>query len=216
MPLLPETKLQVEETKPHQETMMVSGSSRKLLVCILIPQNFRLDDDDDYDIESFFDGILGDDDGKETSWISPLNNLLKPSTSYQSFTDDDDDEDEDETPAAAVSQPTQQAVQQVSPVSSDAEAQLVGEEAVADNIDDISQSDGVETGAKDPQQAALDQAATVNNSIDPVGNEAIVDDEGKRVHDRSNNQNWRKLSTDDDDEDDIEDALDDDGKFSHS
>lgn len=32
-------------------------------------------------------------------------------------------------------------------------------------------------GAKDPQQAALDQAATINNSINPTGEEAIVDDE---------------------------------------
>lgn len=35
----------------------------------------------------------------------------------------------------------------------------------------------IDSGAKDPQQAAVDQAATVNNSIDPTGEEAIVDDE---------------------------------------
>lgn len=90
-------------------------------------------------------------------------------------TDDDDDDDDDSSPAVA--QPVQQATQQVSsPVSADA---LV-EEGVADNIDDIpsgnaDQADGTEQ--KDPQQIAQDQAATINNNIDPVGNDAVVDDE---------------------------------------
>lgn len=56
------------------------------------------------------------------------------------------------------------------------------DEAVADNIDDLPTNneitaDSADSGAKDPQQIAQDQAATINNNIDPVGNEAIVDDE---------------------------------------
>jgi hypothetical protein len=73
-----------------------------------------------------------------------------------------------------VAQPVQQAAQ--SPISSDPPA-VIADEAV-DNVDVNSVSDvAVESDAKDPQQAALDQAATVNNSIDPTGSEAIVDDE---------------------------------------
>lgn len=74
-----------------------------------------------------------------------------------------------------MAQPIQQAVAQ-SPISSDPPA-VIADEAV-DGIDVNSVNDAVvETDAKDPQQAALDQAATVNNSIDPTGSEAIVDDE---------------------------------------
>lgn len=97
----------------------------------------------------------------------------------KSLTDDDDD-DEEFTPAA---QPAQQATQQIaqSPVSADVQPSIIADEAVADNIDDIGSPniDGelADTGAKDPQQAAQDQAATINNTIDPVGNEAIVDDD---------------------------------------
>lgn len=97
---------------------------------------------------------------------------------------DDDDDDEDDSSSQTVSQPAQQAVQQIasSPISSD-EPAAVADEVVADNIDDVAntnvdgQTDIVDTDAKDPQQAAQDQAATINNNIDPVGNEAIVDDE---------------------------------------
>lgn len=100
-----------------------------------------------------------------------------------SLTDDDDDDDDDVSPSQAAQQPAQQAVQQATQqVTADAEVSAVDEAIVADNIDDINanneiQSDSVDTGAKDPQQAAQDQAATINNAIDPVGNEAIVDDE---------------------------------------
>jgi hypothetical protein len=188
-PLLPETKLQEPTKLPQEETMMVSQgflSFESWKSSIVFASTD--DDDDDYDIESFFDGILGDDDGKKTSSLTFLELSLKRKFS----TDDDDDDDEEETPAQTIQQqPIQQAVQQPSsPVSSDAEAQLIGEEAVADNIDDISgaTADGVESGAKDPQQAALDQAATVNNSIDPVSNEAIVDDEGETLRTTKNPQ----------------------------
>lgn len=83
-----------------------------------------------------------------------------------------------------MSQPAQQATQQISssPISSD-EPASGADEIVADNIDDVAsvngevQADGTDSDAKDPQQAAQDQAATINNNIDPVGNEAIVDDE---------------------------------------
>ena len=37
------------------------------------------------------------------------------------------------------------------------------------------------TEQKDPQQIAQDQEATVNNNIDPVGNEAVVDDEDGKL-----------------------------------
>lgn len=98
--------------------------------------------------------------------------------------DDDDDDEDDSSPSQTVSQPAQQAVQQISssPISSD-EPVGVADEVVADNIDDVAnanidgQADVIESDAKDPQQAAQDQAATINNNIDPVGNEAIVDDE---------------------------------------
>lgn len=97
----------------------------------------------------------------------------------------DDDDDEDDSGSQAISQPAQQATQQIasSPVSSD-DAGNIGADAVADNVDDLNALDGpdvVESDAKDPQQAAQDQAATINNTIDPVSNEAIVDDdEGKK------------------------------------
>lgn len=60
--------------------------------------------------------------------------------------------------------------------------EAVADEAVNDNIDNLGansdiQTEVVENAAKDPQQAALDQAATINNNIDPVGNEAVVDDD---------------------------------------
>lgn len=105
-------------------------------------------------------------------------------------TDDDDDDDDDDSGAAAAVQPAQQATQQVpqTPISAD-EPGNAADEVVADNIDDIGstnvegQVDVVESDAKDPQQALQDQAATINNNIDPVGNEAIVDDdEGKLWH----------------------------------
>lgn len=54
-----------------------------------------------------------------------------------------------------------------------------------ENTDDISsnivdgQIDGIESDAKDP--VSQDQAATIDNTINPVGNEAIIedDDDGK-------------------------------------
>lgn len=89
--------------------------------------------------------------------------------------DDDDDDDDEEETIQQVAQPVQQQVAQ-SPISSDPPA-VIADEAI-ENADSNTIVDGtVESDAKDPQQAALDQAATVNNSIDPVGNEAIVDDE---------------------------------------
>lgn len=101
---------------------------------------------------------------------------------WQSLISLDDDDDEDDSGSQPISQPAQQATQQISssPIASDAEANI-GPDSVADNIDDLNsiegQADVVESDAKDPQQAAQDQAATINNTIDPVGNEAIVDDE---------------------------------------
>lgn len=100
--------------------------------------------------------------------------------------DDDDDDDEDDSVAQTITNPAQQATQQVasSPVTSDAQPAIAVDEAIADNIDDLNAVDGlapgVESDAKDPQQLAQDQAATINNTIDPVGNEAIVDDEEGR------------------------------------
>lgn len=92
---------------------------------------------------------------------------------YLPLTDDDDDDEEEET-VAQVAQPVQQAVAQ-SPISSDPPA-VVAEEAII-NVDANAVDGTLESDAKDPQQAALDQAATINNSIDPTGSEAIVDDE---------------------------------------
>lgn len=114
---------------------------------------------------------------------TPKVNFEKLNKSF-SLSIDDDDDDEDDSSSQTVSQPAQQAVQQIasSPISSD-EPAAVADEVVADNIDDVAntnidgQTDIVDTDAKDPQQAAQDQAATINNNIDPVGNEAIVDDE---------------------------------------
>lgn len=134
------------------------------------------EEDDDY-IESFFDGILGDDDGKLKQM-----HVSRHKTHLLHFNLDDDDDDDDEP--QSVSQPAQQASQQISssPITADEPVVAAVDESVADNIDDISannevQADATDSDAKDPQQAAQDQAATVNNNIDPVGNEAIVDDE---------------------------------------
>lgn len=68
-------------------------------------------------------------------------------------------------------------------MSGDGETVLT-EEGIADNIDDLpggssDLTDGTEQ--KDPQQIALDQAATINNNIDPVGNEAVIDDEDGKI-----------------------------------
>lgn len=85
-------------------------------------------------------------------------------------------------------QPVQQAAQQAvqSPISSDPPA-VIADEAVGENADYVNPSaDGtLDTDGKDPQQAALDQAATTNNNIDPTGSEAVVDDEdddGKKLN----------------------------------
>lgn len=176
------------------------------------------EEDDDY-LESFFDGILGDDDGK-SGWSLIVEKLIK---SFALSIDDDDD-DEDDSSSQTVSQPAQQAVQQIasSPISSD-EPAGVADEVVADNIDDVAntnidgQADIVDSDAKDPQQAAQDQAATINNNIDPVGNEAIVDDEDGKFWKSSfyvdSTIIVEKFSPTDDDEEDFEDALEDDGKF---
>lgn len=94
------------------------------------------------------------------------------------ITDDDDDDDDDDSVSQVASQPVQ-AAQQVaqSPISSDPPA-VIADEA-AENADDANViADGnVDSDGKDPQQAALDQAATVNNSIDPTGSDAVVDDD---------------------------------------
>jgi hypothetical protein len=66
-----------------------------------------------------------------------------------------------------------------SPISSDAQP-AVAADVVADNVDDVAIANneiGTETDAKDPQQAALDQAATIDNNIQPTGEDAVVDDE---------------------------------------
>lgn len=93
--------------------------------------------------------------------------------------DDDDDEEEETVQQDVVQQAAQPAQPAQSPISSDSQAIITPDEAVADNVDDVTLNNEIiaESGAKDPQQAALDQAATINNSINPVGEEAIVDDE---------------------------------------
>lgn len=198
------------ETRPlvrHLQMMMVSSA-----LCQCLPKFSRTyrwiddEDDDDY-IDSFFDGILGDDDGKTLSDMS-----YHPATSYSHLIDDDDD-DEDE-----ISQPAQ-VPQQITPA--EPAEQVAVDEAVADNIDDLPgnneiSTDSADSGAKDPQQIAQDQAATINNNIDPVGNEAIVDDEDGKFRTELINfffeTNRRLYFPDDDDDDDLEDALDVEGK----
>ena len=100
-----------------------------------------------------------------------------------------DDEEDSSSPTQSVSQPAQQAVQQgvPSPISSDPAETILAADAEGglENTDDVSsnvvdgQIDGVESDAKDP--VSQDQAATIDNSINPVGNEAIIedDDDGK-------------------------------------
>lgn len=170
IPLQLEIKLQELQGLPTMTVRFsLTARGRNLTV------NFLDDEEDEDYIESFFDGILGDDDGKNQLWST---NQRK----WQSLISLDDDDDEDDSGSQPISQPAQQATQQISssPIASDAEANI-GPDSVADNIDDLNsiegQADVVESDAKDPQQAAQDQAATINNTIDPVGNEAIVDDE---------------------------------------
>lgn len=99
------------------------------------------------------------------------------------FGDDDDDDDEDEdddspvqSPAAAQQQVAQQAVAQQTAVEAADPAEPQG---VSDNIDELANDvpNGESDLPKDPQQIALDQAATINNNIDPVDTGAVVDDE---------------------------------------
>ncbi|CRL08123.1 CLUMA_CG020973, isoform A [Clunio marinus] len=129
------------------------------------------DDDEDY-IESLFDGILGDDDDDDD--------------------EDDDDDDDENLPASS------QANQQISSSAASIDSPVLNEvilpgdnsedpQNLNNDVDILNNND-----AKDPLQLAQDQVATVNNNIDPVGNEAIVDDED-----------------DDDDDDDDEDDDDD-------
>lgn len=106
---------------------------------------------------------------------------------FERFFNTDDDDDEDDVPQAVpqpIQQAPQQAAQQVASAAIQSEPANVAVDGVADNIDELNNVDGtgIESGAKDPQQAAQDQAATIDNNIDPVGNEAVVDDdeEGKR------------------------------------
>lgn len=103
-----------------------------------------------------------------------VKNYTKKNNFPSNVNADYDDDDEEEEAIQQVVQPVQQVAQ--SPISSDPPA-VIADEAV-DNVDINSVSNSaVESDAKDPQQSALDQAATVNNSIDPTGSEAIIDDE---------------------------------------
>ena len=88
--------------------------------------------------------------------------------------DYDEEEEEEEEITPQVVQPAVQQVLQTSPIPSDPPAVIADE--LADSSDSANEVIN-ESDAKDPQQAAIDQAATINNSIDPVGSEAIVDDE---------------------------------------
>lgn len=138
---------------------------------------------------------------------------LEPIAKYfqcKNFPQSDDDDDEEEE----ISQ-VPQIPQQITPA--EPSEQVAVDEAVADNIDDLPlnneiAADTADSGAKDPQQVALDQAATINNNIDPVGNEAIVDDEEGQFSTKTIifllEIYWCFYFPDEDDEDDLEDALD--------
>lgn len=106
----------------------------------------------------------------------------------QTDDDDDDDDEEEEVVQQVVSQATPTAAP-ASPISSDPQPVVVADEGVADNIDNVAANEvGTEPdAAKDPQQEALDQAATINNNINPTGEEAIVDDEEDDDDGRLNN-----------------------------